>query len=141
MMQSDHTVELLDVVEIQLDEKEECYGQFLWSLRLAIADTMEVMGLTAAQLARTLKVSRSVVSKLMNPDVDIKASTLFEVAWALKKRWHCTLVDRKHHASEFKIKHTSPGFWTDVTVLSLDSSIDPQKLWEEAEQAQFRYVS
>ena len=136
---SNSTVELLDVVEIQLNEKEECYGQFLWSLRLAIVDAMEAAGITAAHLARTLKVSRSVISKLMNPDADIKASTLFEIAWALKKRWDCKLVDRKHHPSEFRIKHTAE-FWTDVIVSSLTVSLDPQELWEKAEQHQFSYA-
>jgi transcriptional regulator with XRE-family HTH domain len=63
------------------------YGNLLFELREAIAYEAKAQGLAKADLARILGVSRSRVTRVMDPTCDIKMSSLSDLATALKCKW------------------------------------------------------
>lgn len=70
-------------LELPVDVKAEAYGDLLREIRLALIAQMNKSNVNRSELAERLKVNRSVITRIFNPDADIYLSTIFDVAWAL----------------------------------------------------------
>lgn len=89
------------------DPKGEAYAELLLRLRGDIAEEMARQGLSRADMARRLGVHPSVVTRVMNPDADVLASTLFDLAWVLDREWGTRLVPR--HDQQASIGNREPA--------------------------------
>lgn len=73
------------------DARAEAYAELLGELRGLLAEAMAANGVSRAEMARRLGVRPSVVTRVMDPAADILASTIFDLAWAMGKRWRVSL--------------------------------------------------
>ncbi|MDA8248151.1 MAG: helix-turn-helix transcriptional regulator [Rhodospirillales bacterium] len=87
-------------VGLARDPKGEAYAGLLLRLRGLIADEMARLGLSRADMARRLGVHPSVVTRVMNPDADVLASTMFDLAWTMDREWETRLVPRRDLVQE-----------------------------------------
>ncbi|MFT8803098.1 MAG: helix-turn-helix transcriptional regulator, partial [Gluconobacter cerinus] len=72
-----------DFLELPVDARAEAYGDLLREIRLALIAQMNKSNLSRSQLASKLNVSKSVITRIFNPEADIYLSTIFDIAWAL----------------------------------------------------------
>ena len=79
-------------VKITRNLQSDQYASFLFDLRAEIIKCLEEKSTKRASIARKLGISRSVVTRVLDPTSDILASTLFDFAWALERKWSVRLI-------------------------------------------------
>ncbi len=106
--------------DVKRNAESDAYALLLHHVRSELMKAMENAGISRADLAKKLGVSRSVISRVLDPTSDILISTTFDLAWALQMQW------------KFFLTSIEDGPVASAQYFYDDDAVANVELWEDA---------